>query len=210
MKKKYYFRLSICFFLYLLVPLAIISIGVYTLYNFNDFSLLSVIIAVCAIFFSCIYIIMLCYYHITFDNTKVTITSDLSPKIEKIQYACSIFYEDIIKLDLIVSSNDSRNKKIQFRWISSIMPKTYIQIDTKDKKYRLYVTAFSNRQKKKIINEIKKRCEAIGNHIDAEDTETMYQNYKKKKKAVYKNFNDKNNILDDESDSFINNDKKEK
>ena len=98
---------------------------------------------------------------------------------------------------MIVSSNDSRNKRISFPWISSLMPKSYIEIKTQQKTYRFCVKFYSGVQKKKIVNEIKKRCEEISNHIEAEDTETMYQNYKKKKKAVFKIFNDKNNILDD-------------
>ena len=114
-------------------------------------------------------------------------------KDEKIQYPCSVNYCDIINIDLILSSNDSRNKPIKLAWLSSIIPKSYIEIKTEKKTIRFCVTYYSNYQKQKIINEIRKRCEMVGNHLHMEDTKTIYENYKSKKKNVFHDFNNKNN-----------------
>ena len=143
-----------------------------------------------------IWTILMCAYRITFCKDEVKITGDISPKDQKIQYKCSAKYEDITGIDLIMSSNDSRNKKIKLAWVSSAVDKPYIEIKTKNGFCRFCVIAFADWQKKQIINEIKKRCAEIGNNIEAEDTEVMYQNYLKKKKAVNKNFGDKNNKCD--------------
>ena len=194
---KYYFRISFSWFLFLLIPITIISLALYFLiatgFDLTNWGSICAFISLCLFIF---FLIGNCYFHITFNKLNVSITGDISPKDEKIQYKCSVKYEDITGIDLIMSSNDSRNKKIKLAWISSMVPKSYIEIKTNDKTERFCVTYYGGWQKKQLVNEIKKRCAEIGNNIEAEDTEVMYQNYLKKKKAVNRNFGDKNNKCD--------------
>ena len=194
---KYYFRISFSWFLFLFIPLSLISLFLYLLIssNFDMIDYRNIVFLIALMGFS-IWTFLMCAFRITFCKDEVKITGDISPKDEKIQYKCSVKYEDITGIDLIMSSNDSRNKKIKLAWISSMVPKSYIEIKTNDKTERFCVTYYGGWQKKQIVNEIKKRCAEIGNYIEAEDTEVMYQNYLKKKKAVNRNFGDKNNKCD--------------
>ena len=95
--KKFYFRLSYCWFLFLLIPLSIITICLVSLpnsgYTFQNYQFWVLIFAL--IFFT-VYLIANISFHITFDKYEVRITSDSLPKDEKIQYAESVRYEDII------------------------------------------------------------------------------------------------------------------
>ena len=133
-------------------------------------------------------------FRITFDKEFVKITGDVVPKDEKIQYPCSVKYDKITSVDLIVSSYNSKNMPIKLAWISSSIPKSYIEIKTEKITYRFFVNYYYKQQKIKIVYEIIKRCEMIGNHLNVEDSKTIYANYLKKKKAVFHNFSDENNI----------------
>ncbi len=49
------------------------------------------------------------------------------PKSEKVQYKCIINYLDIKNVAIVASEKNSRNKKIDLRWVSSSMPKKYLE-----------------------------------------------------------------------------------
>lgn len=198
--KKIFLRFSFSFLLFILIFIAP-TIIVLIIFSKNGFDIsywgnwVIIIGIVWFTFLSLGHIL----FRITFEKELVKITGDVISKDEKIQYPCSVKYKDIKSIDLIMSSYNSKNKPIKLAWISSSIPKSYIEIKTDNKIYRFCVTYYSGHQKRKIIDEIKKRCDEAGNHLELDDTKTIYENYLKKKKAVFHNFNDENNIRGNET-----------
>ena len=180
--KKFFFRFSVWHILLTLLPLSLATFCLYHLIKVNfDIFIDYNITALIGFILSIVWLVLACSFHITFDKVKVSITGDFLPKDDKVQYACAVRYDEIISVNLIYSSNDSRDRKI--RMDTGSMPKTYIEIRTENKMYRLCVTYYSKYQIKKIINELKKRCKQVGNNVDILDGDKMYEDYIKNKKV---------------------------
>ena len=180
--KKYYFRLSFSLFLILLLPFAFLAAGIYLLIISNNASFWGTLSGGLLIIMFSFMVFVICRFHIAFDNEKISITEDIAPKEEKVQYRCFVKYEDVISIDYIISHRDSRNKVPPHAWISMSVPKTYLEIKTNSKTFRFCLSLYSSRQRKNIVNELIKRCQAVGNNLQVDDANTMYKKYLIKKK----------------------------
>lgn len=87
------------------------------------------------------------------------------PKFEKIQYKCSIKYTDIKNISIIASANDSKNKRIQLKWISSSVPKKYLEFEqiNSNKKIRMCINYYTKKQIIKMLNYINNNMQQSGN-----------------------------------------------
>lgn len=81
--------------------------------------------------------------------------SDLLPQNERIQYKCIINYSEINNIEIIASNKNSKNKTIKLKFISSSMPKKYLEFALiSGKKERICIHYFTKSQIIKLLNYI--------------------------------------------------------
>lgn len=89
---------------------------------------------------------------ISLKQSEIKTYGDGLPKFEKIQYKCSIKYKEIKDVAIVASEKNSLNKKISFKWVSSSMPKKYLEFTlTNDTKKRMCINYYNKKQIIKIL-----------------------------------------------------------
>lgn len=86
------------------------------------------------------------------------------PKFEKIQYKCFVKYTDIQNIAIVASEKNSKNQRIQLRWVSSSMPKKYLEFTLiNGKKSRMCINYYTKKQITKMLNYINLNMQLAGN-----------------------------------------------
>lgn len=155
--KKSFFPHSFTWVLYLLF-IATLTVGsiIMTIFalissRINYLSLITGIIAF--IFLSYQLYVMIVSYKINLDDKTIYSNGDKFQKIEKVQYKCSINFSEISDIKIISSSKNSLNKQIQLRWISSTLPKKYLEFTLfNGQKERIWINQYTKKQIIKLLN----------------------------------------------------------
>ncbi len=114
---------------------------------------------------------------------------DMLPKFEKIQYKCKIKYIDIQNISIIASEKNSKNKKIQLKWVSSSMPKKYLEFTlVNNKKERMCINHYTKNQVRKLLtfisfNMVESKCK---NSLDVNEIMKSWYAYNPPKKEKHK------------------------
>ena len=150
----------------LLILFAFIAIDLDVLYTNIDTTPLESILVFCSIifvFYTFIRLLLAC--KITLKENEIYKCGDGLPKFEKIQYKCSIKYTDIKNVSIIASANDSRNKRIQLKWISSSVAKKYLEFEqiNNNKKIRMCINYYTKKQVIKMLNYVNNKMQQLGN-----------------------------------------------
>lgn len=96
------------------------------------------------------------------------------PKFEKIQYICFVKYTDIQNIAIVASEKNSKNQRIQLRWISSSMPKKYLEFSLiNGKKSRMCINYYTKKQITKMLNYINSNMQLAGNENNLNVEEIM-------------------------------------
>ncbi len=173
MKTKRFFQLHFVpwsFWIILLIPM-IAGIIVFPdivndyIRDRNSDDLESIIaIVVLNLFFSYI-IVLMEHLHFTFRDETISMTDDWFSKNRKVQFKTVVRYDDITDISLVLSTNNSQNKRIRSAEMQSSLTKVYLQLTTRSGKNEwMYIKYFTKRQKLKIIRELLRRMEKVGNH----------------------------------------------
>ncbi len=86
------------------------------------------------------------------------------PKFEKIQYKCFVKYIDIKNINIVASEKNSKNKKINLKWISSSMPKKYLEFTLiDDKKELICINYYTKKQIIKMLKYINQNMQIAKN-----------------------------------------------
>ena len=89
--------------------------------------------------------------------------SDLLPKYERIQYKCTIAYNDIKNISIVASEKNSKNQRIKSTSILSI-PKKYLEFTLISGKIeRICIHYYTKRQIIKLLNFINMNMKQINN-----------------------------------------------
>lgn len=95
---------------------------------------------------------LLCF-KISLKQDSILTCGDGLPKFEKIQYRCEIKYTDIQNVSIVASEKNSKNQRIQLRWVSSYMPKKYLEFMLIDgQKKRMCINHYTKKQIIKMLN----------------------------------------------------------
>ena len=102
---------------------------------------------------------------IVFVNKKcIRKNSDLLPKFEKIQFKCSINYNDIENVAIVASEKNSKNRRIPMGGQSASMPKKYLVFQLiNGKKARLFINYFTKKQVIKMLNLVNHNMQQVQN-----------------------------------------------
>ena len=103
---------------------------------------------------------------IVFVNKKcIRKNSDLLPKFEKIQFKCSINYNDIESVAIVASEKNSKNRRISsLAGVSANMPKKYLVFQLiNGKKARLFINYFTKKQIVKMLNLVNHNMQQVQN-----------------------------------------------
>ncbi len=98
------------------------------------------------------------------QNDIITFGDGL-PKFEKIQYKCTVNYKDIQSIAIIASEKNSKNQSIQLAWVSSSMPKKYLEFTLQNvkKKRRICINYYNKKQVIKMLKYIDENMQEVGN-----------------------------------------------
>ncbi len=121
---------------------------------------------------------LLCFKIHLRQNDVITFGDGL-PKFEKIQYRCTVNYKYIQSIAIIASEKNSKNQSIQLAWVSSSMPKKYLEftlINTK-KKQRMCINYYNKKQIIKMLKYINENMQEIGNENKLNIDEIMQDWY---------------------------------
>jgi len=111
---------------------------------------------------------------IVFRNDKCNVPKEWTGKSSRVQYKTEIFYDEIVDLHLILSTNNSLNEPLTSMLPNASVTKPYLEFTCKDgTKKRIFVMYFTENQKRKIIDEFKLRMKAVGNDAELEDTKDI-------------------------------------
>ena len=100
------------------------------------------------------------------------------PKFEKIQYKCFVKYKDIKNISILASEKNSKNKRIQLKWVSSSMPKKYLEFTLiNGKKERMCINYYTKKQIIKMLNYINSNMQLAGNENALNISEIMQDWY---------------------------------
>lgn len=109
---------------------------------------------------------------VKFEESSLKVASDIADKkgllIRRFQHSLEVRYEDIQKLYLKYSSNDSNDEQVSHVFIA--MP--YIVMDCRDgSKQAINVYYYNKKQRTQIVAEIILRAKRVGNLIECEAVE---------------------------------------
>lgn len=180
--KKFYCRSPVLIFIYAIA----ISIFVVCLWyivgmisgEFRDNTWKCWFALICAIIGICIAFLMILHTaikNLIFDEEKISVKNDIKifGVIRRLQYAVVIKYSDIKKVFYKELKTDSLGHEVS--WIFVRMPYLFFECkDGKQKAINLYY--FSKGQRKRIISEVIRRVEAVGNKLNVSSAEELLQN----------------------------------
>lgn len=184
MKKKIFIPVSFGFVLLVLFFFALAVLGsiscVYCFLGFLEdidrFYSIFILIGVIFVFYTAIRFLFAFKIHLRKDD--IATFGDGLPKIEKIQYRTFVKYVDIKSIEIIASEKDSRNKKIRARWISSSMPKKYLEFTlVNGQKRRMCIHYYIKWQVVKMLNCISHNMQVSGNQNILDVNEIMKDYY---------------------------------
>ena len=183
MKKRIFIPLSVGFIL-LNLFLEALTVGAIILFvlgivdplpNTNGVDVVFILIAMIFLAYSSIRILLSFKIHLR--RLDIATFGDGLPKFEKIQHKCSINYEEIKNIAIIASENDSKNHRIQFRWVSSSMAKKYLEFTLiNEKKERMCINYYTKKQIIKMLNYINMNMQYVGN-INSLDIEEIMKDW---------------------------------
>lgn len=105
------------------------------------------------VFLSYQFYVMIISYKITINDKTISTNGDKFQKIEKVQYPCNISFIDILDIKIIQSPNNSINQQIKLRWISSTLPKKYLEFTLLNGlKERIWINQYTKKQIMKLLN----------------------------------------------------------
>lgn len=125
------------------------------------------------------------YNRVVFTSDKIIMTGDILKKNEKIQFKDSIEYCDICDICVIYSTTNSKRQSRQIAAYGSLVgPSLFFEIKLRnDKIKRIFISNFSYRQRKKMLELINKYA---GTNFDYKAINKSYINFKKKKNKTKK------------------------
>lgn len=97
---------------------------------------------------------LLCF-RIHLRKSNIITYGDGLPKFEKIQYKTIVDYVNIKNIAIVASDKNSKNKRIQLKWISGTIPKKYLEFTLmNDKKERICINYYTKKQIIKMLTYI--------------------------------------------------------
>ena len=103
-------------------------------------------------------------FKIHLRKNDIATFGDGLPKFEKIQYKCVVKYIDIQNIAIVASEKNSKNQRIQLRWVSSSMPKKYLEFTLiNGKKSRMCINYYTKKQILKMLKYINNNMQIAGN-----------------------------------------------
>ena len=154
--KKYYPK-SIVFYLFIPIPLLIISVGVYTItwflekYNKTMIEWFGFLIVVFAIVYFLYMLFRFLKRRIVLFDDKIYVQKDIGGKDTKLQYALDVKFDDIQSIGITVDSNNSHNQYMRF--VITPMPNVVLYLKN-GKAERINVYYYSKKQTIEIIDYI--------------------------------------------------------
>ncbi len=110
-------------------------------------------------------------HRLVFRKDKCSVPNGWDSKHSRVQFKTDVYYNEITDIKLIVSANNSLDKRITGWLPSNSVRKPYLEFTCADgTKKRIFVMYFTKRLKRKIIDEFKFRMKAVGNDAEIEDT----------------------------------------
>ena len=183
MKKRIFIPCSIGFLLLetFLLALSIIMLIIFILPYFGiDLSSKSwelyedILFAIAIIFLLYSSIRFLLAFKIHLRKEDIATFGDGLPKFEKIQYKCFVKYTDIQNIAIVASEKNSKNHRIQLRFVSSSMPKKYLEFTLiNGKKNRMCINYYTKKQITKMLNYINLNMQLAGNENSLNVEEIM-------------------------------------
>ncbi|MDE6442044.1 MAG: hypothetical protein K2L12_04765 [Clostridia bacterium] len=184
MKKQKIRPISIlrCAWLSIWIFLVICSIGamiyVFVEKEYNLIHCLGLIFSFIGLLLGNIIIILDMKKGIEFDDKSLKVAADVADKkgllIRRFQYKTEVEYSKIEKIILVATNKNSLGQKVNNVFVQ--MP--YIVFICKEGcEKAINVYYFSNRQKIKIINEVKRRAKAEGNNLEIESGEILWEKF---------------------------------
>lgn len=121
---------------------------------------------------------LLCFKIHLRQNDIITFGDGL-PKFEKIQYRCTVNYKDIQSIAIVASEKNSKNQSIQLAWVSSSMPKKYLEFTLQNvkKKQRICINYYNKKQIIKMLKYIDENMQEVGNENKLNIDEIMQDWY---------------------------------
>ena len=183
MKKRIFIPISICFillnlfflslFILILIYFILDKIGIVeTGISWTPLEYILIFIALIFLLYTFIRFMLAFKIHLRKDS--VTTFGDGLPKFEKIQYKCFVNYIDIQNIAIIASEKNSKNQRIQLRWISSSTPKKYLEFTLiNGKKSRMCINYYTKKQITKMLNYINSNMQLSGNENSLNVKEIM-------------------------------------
>lgn len=168
MKNKIFCQLHYGFILFQVFLSLFVMAGLYMfIYGILNENMLVITIGIIWALFIAYEMIVFSGSKIVFRTTELYVSNDKLRAKNKIQYAVSIRYEDIKSVRIIKSASDSRSRKISAIMPNSSVLKTYMEISSKEgEKARFLIFYYSNKQRRKILEELKNRARLVGNDLN--------------------------------------------
>ena len=206
MKKKRFYQQSFGLMFVVLICLIIDLAGIYALYNtfyrlivsdnsmeqiwLRIFCIVMYIFGMGLMTYTLINISKFC---ILFDQDSVFMPNDWYGRNLRTQYKTKVKYAEISKIELIKSSNNSLNKKINKAHFITAFNKPYLQLTLHNGQVKRFLLLFfTKKQWIKIVDELKRRLIAVGNNIELPSTAEMIKAVKEDKAFnVYESLADK-------------------
>lgn len=118
-------------------------------------------------------------FKIHLRKNDIATFGDGLPKFEKIQYKCIVNYKDIQSIAIVASDKNSKNQSIQLAWVSSSMPKKYLEFTLQNvkKKQRICINYYNKKQVIKMLKYINENMQEVGNENKLNIDEIMQDWY---------------------------------
>ena len=183
MKKRIFIPISICFillnlfflslFILILIYFILDQIGIVeTGISWTPLEYILIFIALIFLLYTSIRFMLAFKIHLRKDN--IATFGDGLPKFEKIQYKCFVKYTDIQNIAIVASEKNSKNHRIQLRFVSSSMPKKYLEFTLiNGKKNRMCINYYTKKQITKMLNYINSNMQLAGNENSLNVEEIM-------------------------------------
>ena len=112
------------------------------------------------------YLIISNYHWICFKENCIYVPRDLRRKTNRRQHKIELKYEDIQDITFERSIKSSTNKKIYDETLRPFYHQYLVLVLKSGKKERIFIYYYTKRQKIKILQELNKRIEDLGNKIN--------------------------------------------
>ena len=158
------FCVAISIFIFFTLFLTALGINLFKIeFEYNFIQIIAILIGTPILIFQTIRFILA--LKISFKDEYLITYGDMLPKREKVQYKTIVVYNEIESIQILPSEKDSRNRRIQTMWISSLAPKKYLEFTliNKKKKSRMCINYYTKSQVIKILNCINNNMAVSGN-----------------------------------------------